>query len=124
MIDYSEPVSWAPPTWHGDFGDPNAELEHLRNLAKAVIEQVPPLSVGLSVPEVGIMFLLIATDNKEVLAEIYSIQSKEETNQRKYGVFLYPNSSAEDEHYITSIKDVIELLKSKTESGSEKTATE
>jgi hypothetical protein len=113
MVNYSEPVLWETPTWHSDFGDVKAELEHLRNLANVVIEQIPQLLVGLSVPEVGVIFLLITTDNKEVLAEVYSIQSNRRTNRRKYGVFLYPNSSAEEEHYTPSTKDVIDLFKSR-----------
>jgi hypothetical protein len=114
MVNYSEPVLWEIPTWHPDYGDVKAELEHLRNLANIVIQQIPQLSVGLSVPEVGVMFLLIATDNKVVLAEIYSIhQSNGGINLRKYGIFLHPNSSAEEEHYTPSTRDVIDLLKSR-----------
>ena len=111
MVDYDEPDLWPSPSWHPDFGDVQGELEHLRYLANQVVEQAPQLSVGLSVPEVGLMFLVISHDRK-VFAEIYSIQSKGANNKRKYGLFLHPNSSAEEEHYASDTRDVMEFLKS------------
>jgi hypothetical protein len=110
MVNYSEPVHWEVPTWHPDFGDVNAELEHLRDLANVLTEEIPLLSVGLSVPEAGIMFLQVANRTKGALGEIYSLQMNGET---KYGVFLYPNSSAEEEHYTPSTREVVDLLKSR-----------
>ncbi len=112
MVDYTDPMSWMPPRWHQDYGDVQPELDHLRHVAQSVIEQLPQLSVGLSVPEEGVMFLAISDDSQKELAEIYSIDSNEGGRQRKYGIFLHPNSGAEEEHYSSSTQMVIDLLNS------------
>jgi hypothetical protein len=113
MVDYTGPTSWIPPHWHHDYGDVQLELDHLRHVAQRVIEQLPQLSVGLSVPEDGVMFLVITNnDSEKVLAEIYSIDSNGGDRQRKYGIFLRPNSAAEEEQYSPSTERVIDLLNS------------
>jgi hypothetical protein len=112
MINYTEPISWTPPRWHQDYGDVQGELDHLRNVAQRIIEHSPQLSVGLSAPEEGLMFLVVAQENGKVLAEIYSIESDKESRQRKYGVFFHPNSPAEEEQYALSAQRVVDLLNS------------
>jgi hypothetical protein len=101
-----------PPSWHQDYGDVQAELDHLRSVAECVIERLPQLSVGLSVPEEGVMFLVITNQGENAIAEIYSIEFHDGNRQRKYGVFLQPNSTAEDEQYTPSTQRVVELLSS------------
>jgi hypothetical protein len=111
MVDYTDPMSWIPPRWHQDYGDVQLELDHLRHVAQCVIEQLPQLSVGLNIPEDGMMFLVITNNSSEkVLAEIYSIDSNGERRQRRYGIFLRPNSTAEEERYSPSTERVIDLL--------------
>jgi hypothetical protein len=114
MANYNEPMSWIPPAWHQDYGNPQAELDNLGSVAQCLIEQLPQLSVGLSAPEEGMMLLIVTNHNAKVLAEIYSIDVTEDDNHRKYGVFLQPNSVAEEEHYTACKQAVVELLKSVT----------
>lgn len=112
MIDYTDPSLWKPPRWHRDHGDVQGELDHLRRVARCVIEQLPQLSVGLSVPEAGLMFLVIGDGGQVDIAEIYSINLNEGGCLRKYGVFLRPSSVAEVEHYSTSAQGVVDFLNS------------
>jgi len=58
------------------------------------------------------MFLVISNEGATVLAEIYSIENNGGSPQRKYGVFLRPNSIAEEEQYTLSTQRVIDLLNS------------
>ena len=53
MITYADPSVWTSPIWHPDFGDVESELEHLRQVAQSVAQQLPQLAVGLNVPEAG-----------------------------------------------------------------------
>jgi hypothetical protein len=112
MINYGDPSMWTAPHWHQDCGDVQAELDHLRQVAECVAEQLPRLSAGLSVPEEGVMFLVIGKHSERVLAEVYSIALTEGNRQRKYGIFLYPNAVAEEEQYSLSTQRVIDLLNS------------
>jgi hypothetical protein len=112
MVNYAEPSSWTPPRWHPDYGDVKGEFDHLRNVVQLIIEQSPQLSVGLSLPEEGLMFLVVAQEREKVLAEIYSLESDGESGLRKYGVFLHPNSAAEEEQYAFSAQKVVDLLNS------------
>jgi hypothetical protein len=66
-----------------------------------------------SVPEEGVMVVVISIEHAKVLAEIYSIESNGGNRQRKYGVFVYPNSAAEEEQYTFSTQQVVDFLKSK-----------
>jgi hypothetical protein len=112
VIDYTDPRFWDSPRWHPDYGDVEVELDHLRNVAQCVIEQLPQLAVGLSVPEEGVMFLVVGNDRENPLAEIYSIELNSKSSRRKYGVFLRPNSISEEERYTLLSQEVISLLKS------------
>jgi hypothetical protein len=112
MVDYNEPMTWTPPSWHRDFGDVQVEFDHLRTLAQCLVEKLPQFLVGLSVPEDGLMFLIVKNQKQKILAEVYSIEAKEDNCQRKYGVFLWPNSNAEEEQYTPHTETVVELVKS------------
>jgi hypothetical protein len=110
MVDYTEPRCWKTPSWHHDYGDVQGELDHLRNVAQVISGQIPQFVVGLSIPEDGLMFVVIATNNGDVIAEIYSLPSNG-PDPRRYGVFSYPNSSSEEEQYSSDVSDVVGLLK-------------
>ncbi len=111
MVNYSAPVQWDLPSWHSDFGDVKGELEHLRELARVVAEEFPHLSVGLHVPEEGVMFLELSVRDSGVLAEIYSLEADREAGPRRYGVFVHPNSPAETENYARSSAEAVDLLR-------------
>ena len=106
MITHSE---WRVPQWHTDYGDVKGELEHLRDLANAIDERLPQLSVMLCKPEMGVIYLQIIAPANKVLAEVHSIQQSSK-NQRRYGVFLFPNTPLEAEDYALTTTAVIGLL--------------
>jgi hypothetical protein len=111
MVHYTDPMSWPTPSWHQDYGDVQGELNHLRNLAIVLVEQNPRVSVGLSVPEPGLMYLVVTDESNRALSEIYSVQRKGHNREREYALFLFPNSNSERELYVLSTTDVVELLR-------------
>ena len=96
MINYDPPATWVVSNWHPDLGDAEMEMSHLRSLAKLILERLQQqLSVGLAIPEPGLMHLVVDRKGK-AFAEVYSIPPDIQCDQRKYGLFLFPSSVNEE----------------------------
>lgn len=109
MTTFDPPDSWVAPDWHPDFGDAKAELDYLRSLANTVLQAVVSVSVGLELPEPGLMYLVIRRHSNR-LAEVYSVRGIDDREQRRYGVFLFPDSPNEKEYYTESPIEVANLI--------------
>lgn len=109
MTIYADPSLWAVPEWHADFGDTVSELEHLRILAQYVQGQFPQLEIGLEIPEPGLMYVIVNRE-KECIAEVYSIATVASNGSRRYGVFVSPNASTEQDFYCESPGEVVSKI--------------
>ncbi|HET6882201.1 MAG TPA: hypothetical protein VFI31_18700 [Pirellulales bacterium] len=101
-----EPSFWPVPEWHHDFGDAQAELEHLRAFASALLAAMPEARVDLDAPEPGLMYLAVETPHG-TLAEVYSIESSTSPRQRRYGLFFAPGTPNEREVYQEALVDAV-----------------
>lgn len=60
------------------------------------------------------MFLQISHAG-ESLAEVYSILESKNSAERRYGVFLFPGRLREQEEYVVSVDQAVDLLLSACE---------
>jgi hypothetical protein len=109
MVQTRSPLSWKLPDWHVDYGDARAELEHLRSLAEMVLSSNPQASAELIVPEPGLMYLELASAGGAP-AQAYSVREAKAVEKRRYGLFLSPGTSLEQEFYADSIDEAVEIL--------------
>jgi len=109
MIEAQSPLRWEKPDWQPDYGDTKAEFEHLRRLAEAVLSSIPHSTVELISPEPGLMYLRIERRDGAI-AEAYSLCEAKKTEKRRYGLFLSPGASQEQEFYADSIADAVDIL--------------
>jgi hypothetical protein len=105
----SDPQSWHSPQWHPDHGDPAIELEHLRSFAVALLSAVPEATAILEVPEPGLMDVRVGLA-RGMVAEVYSVPSMEDEGQRRFAIFLCPDTVDESEVYAESVEDASNLF--------------
>ena len=102
MYDPRQPSEWIAPTWHPDWGDAVAELEHLRELALAIAADLPEATFRLEIPEPGLMYLEIQT-REDAAVEVYSNAYKDSPTGRTYCLFFSPGcTGGGDEQYAQS----------------------
>lgn len=104
-----QPETWSAPDWHPDLGDAKAELEHLRAFAMALLDAVPDATVELELPEPGLMNLAAQLPGGPE-AEIFSVSANHSAGQRRYGLFLKPGTSDEQEIYEDNVEDAVACL--------------
>ena len=100
-----EPQRWPVPDWHTDFGDAQAEIEHLRALAEPLLAVVPGAKVVLETPEPGLMNLAVELPDV-TLAEVHSVRAGG-NDERKFGLFFAPDTEAEQEIYADNLADAL-----------------
>jgi len=103
------PITWEKPDWHPDHGDTKAEFEHLRRLAEAVLSSISQSTAELIVPEPGLMYLRIERSDGAIVAA-YSLGEAKEMENRRYGLFLSPGASQEQEFYADSVAEAVGVL--------------
>ena len=101
MSKTNSPISWQAPAWHPDFGDPQIELDHLREVAFKLLELSPGCSIVLETPEPGVIYIEV-TRSDAAKAEIHSVSSGCSLDTRRYGIFIAPDTSEEIEEYAES----------------------
>lgn len=109
MHPQSDPQSWHPPRWHADHGDPAIELDHLRSFAVKLLSAVPTATATLEVPEPGLMDVRVELA-RGMVAEVYSVPSLEDEGQRRFAIFLCPDTAGESEVYAESAEDASRLF--------------
>lgn len=109
MHSQPAPQSWQTPQWHPDHGNPAIELEHLRSFAVRLLSAVPEATATLEVPEPGLMDVRVELSGGMV-AEIYSVPSPEDRAQRRFAIFLCPDTAQESELYAESAEDASNLF--------------
>ncbi len=109
MNSEQHPHSWHAPQWHPDHGDPVIELEHLRSFAMKLVSAVPAATAILEVPEPGLMDVRVELA-RGMVAEVYSVPSREDEKQRRFAIFLCPDTANESEIYADSAEDASNLF--------------
>ena len=109
MKSQQSPQSWHAPQWHLDHGDPVIELEHLRSFALKLVDTVPEATAILEVPEPGLMDVRVELA-RGLVAEVYSVPSLEDQRQRRFAIFLCPDTENESEIYAESPEDASNLF--------------
>jgi hypothetical protein len=104
-----EPEVWPAPEWHPDFGDAKSELEHLRSFPTALLANIPEAQVELELPEPGLMSVAVQMPNGSS-AEVYSVASIGSPGQRRYGLFLAPDTPNEREVYEDALESSVKRL--------------
>ncbi len=96
MSDSQHPETWTTPVWHPDWGDPRAELEHLRDFSKSLLKRLPSACVELKIIEPGYMYVLVrlacATE-----AGVYSNKRLSSPGGRLLDIFVAPGEPDGDE---------------------------
>ena len=109
MNSHQHPQLWTSPQWHPDHGDPGIELEHLRAFALNLVSAVPDASVALETPEPGLMDVRVELA-RGIVAEIYSVPSREDRLHRRLAIFCCPDTPHESEIYAESVEDAANLF--------------
>ena len=94
---------WIPPTWHSDFGDPEAEVNLLKSISLKILELGFTYSFELDCYEEGYMRVEVK-DEQSIRFDIHVIDSE----NLKIGLF-FPDGA---EYYIHHIDEIGKYLKS------------
>jgi hypothetical protein len=114
MTQEQLPLSWEQPSWHPDYGDADAEFEHLRRLAEALLSSIPRASVNLAVPEPGLLYLQITWPGGR-LAEAFSLCEGKGSEKRRYALILSPGAAQEEEVYADTVGAALDVLSPRTD---------
>ena len=103
----SDPHTWTAPSWHPDYGDPQEELQLLKDFCLRLLQKHPAYSVQLAVPEEGYMNIDVFRGTTKV-GELYIVDNVAGKRDRRYGLFLSEN--CEEEHYFEEIEQGLAYL--------------
>jgi hypothetical protein len=74
-----------------------------------LLSAVPAATATLEVPEPGLMDVRVELA-RGMVAEVYSVPSLEDEGQRRFAIFLCPDTVAESEVYAESVEDASNLF--------------